>query len=155
MVILSHERGDDTMSYEFGNACYTARKTARLTQEAAAELLGVSTRSIAHYEGVRTPPDDMVAAMVAAYHSPALGYMYLSQESPTGKMLLPHVEIVGASNGAIRLRVTMRRASSVEEKLDDICWDDKITPDEEQDFKRCVDELDGMMAAILEMKCCR
>ena len=155
MVILSHERGDDTMSYEFGNACYTARKTARLTQEAAAELLGVSTRSIAHYEGVRTPPDDMVASMVAAYHSRALGYMYLSQESPTGRMILPRVNPVGASNGVLRLRVTMRRAASMADTLDDICWDDKITPDEAPDFERCIDMLDGLMAAIIEMKCCR
>lgn len=143
------------MSYEFGNACCLARKTARLTQEEAAERLGVSTRSIAHYEGERIPPDEMVAAMVQLYHAPALGYMYLSQESATGRMLLPKVSIVGASNGALRLRVKMRQASSMQETLDELCLDDKITQDEESDFKRCLDKLDGLLSAILGMKCCR
>ena len=143
------------MSYEFGNACCFARKTARLTQEEAAERLGVSTRSVAHYEGERIPPDEMVAAMVQLYNAPALGYMYLSQESPTGRMILPRVNPVGASNGVLRLRVTMRRAASMADTLDDICWDDKITPDEAPDFERCIDILDGLMAAIIEMKCCR
>ena len=44
------------------NIYQTARKVAGLTQERAAELLGLSPRTLADYEaGLRLPPNDVTA----------------------------------------------------------------------------------------------
>ena len=49
------------------NIYQTARKVAGLTQERAAELLGLSPRTLADYEaGLRLPPNDVADRMVTS-----------------------------------------------------------------------------------------
>ena len=53
------------MNKKFAMCCAMARKSAGFSQEAVAELCGVSVRSISDYETGRTPvPDDIAAKMV-------------------------------------------------------------------------------------------
>ena len=55
------------------NIYQNARKIAGLTQERAAELLGLSVRSLADYEsGLRLPPNDIADRMVTVYNSQLL-----------------------------------------------------------------------------------
>lgn len=65
------------MNKKFGACCAIARKSAGFSQEAVAELCGVSVRSISDYETGRTSvPDDIAAKMVKIYDAMWLGYLY-------------------------------------------------------------------------------
>lgn len=53
------------MQNDCANIYQSARKIAGLTQERAAELLGLSARSLADYEaGLRLPPNDVADRIV-------------------------------------------------------------------------------------------
>nr|DAP67802.1 MAG TPA: Helix-turn-helix XRE-family like protein [Caudoviricetes sp.] len=61
-----------------GNIYQTARKSAGLTQEAAAERLAVSLSSLRAYEGgERVPAGDVVARMCIVYDTQFLGVQHL------------------------------------------------------------------------------
>ena len=61
------------MHPEYPNLYQRARKATRLTQEEAAERIGVSPESMKQYEsGRRVPPDGVVAKMVEVYDLPWL-----------------------------------------------------------------------------------
>lgn len=61
-----------------GNIYQTARKSAGLTQEAAAERLTVSLTSLRAYEGgERIPAGDVVARMCIVYNTQFLGLQHL------------------------------------------------------------------------------
>ena len=61
-----------------GNIYQTARKSAGLTQEAAAERLAVSLTSLRAYEGgERVPAGDVVARMCLVYDTQFLGVQHL------------------------------------------------------------------------------
>lgn len=61
-----------------GNIYQTARKSAGLTQEAAAERLAVSLTSLRAYEGgERVPAGDVVARMCIVYDTQFLGVQHL------------------------------------------------------------------------------
>lgn len=58
------------MPEETRNIYKTCRKAAGLTQEAAAERLGISVESLRAYEtGQRVPPDEVAEAMSDLYNT--------------------------------------------------------------------------------------
>lgn len=137
------------MNERFADLAFSARMSAGLTRESAAEILGISPRTLSYYESGRRIPDDVVAGMVRAYESPALGYRFLSSELGTGRIILPRVELAGVSSSALRLRVVMSRAERIESDLESICCDDKITADEQQTFTECLRHVMELAAACI------
>ena len=72
------------------NIYQTARKVAGLTQERAAELLGLSPRTLADYEaGLRLPPNDVADRMVTVYNSQLLAVQHLRGSTQFARELLP------------------------------------------------------------------
>ena len=68
------------MQNDCTNIYQSARKIAGLTQERAAELLGLSQRSLADYEaGLRLPPSDVADLMVLVYNSQILAVQHLQE----------------------------------------------------------------------------
>lgn len=130
---------------------FTARHSAGLTREKAAEILGIAPRTLAYYEGGRDIPDEIIAKMVQAYGSPELGYHYLSNDLQTGRMILPRIEAAGVSSSALRLRVVMRRVAAVIEIIEEICQDDVITTDEGEPFRRCASQIKELAAACISI----
>lgn len=64
------------MQNDCANIYQSARKIAGLTQECAAELLGLSPRALADYES-GLPPNDVADRMVTAYNSQLLAVQHL------------------------------------------------------------------------------
>lgn len=65
------------MNLRCQNMYQSARESAGLTQESAAELLGISTKSVQCYEAAHTiPPAGMVQKMVLVYGAAWLGNSY-------------------------------------------------------------------------------
>ena len=137
------------MNGRFADVMFQARQCAGYTRERAAEMLNISPRTLTYYEAGRQVPDRIVAMMVDAYAAPGAGYYYLSNELYTGRILLPRVNVIGISNGALRMRVSLRKAIEAQERLEDICSDDVITKDEETSLSSCVNALRDLAAACM------
>jgi len=142
------------MNIDFINAMYEARRSAKMTQNTAAERVDLSPRTIASYEaGMTVPPDASMARMVMAYSAPWLGYLYLSTVSPTGQLLLPKVLPHGVASTAICLRLSLARVSQLIEEIDAICCDDIITQEERREFeKKITPKLRELTAACMAMQ---
>lgn len=66
------------MAHDARNIYQIARKTAGLTQEAAAERLALSVESLRAYEtGQRIPGNDIVGAMMSVYNAQYLGIQHV------------------------------------------------------------------------------
>ena len=69
------------MPEQYTNLYQKARRTARLTQEQAAEALEISVESVKAYENdLRIPPNCTVAQMVQAYDAPWLALEHLQSQ---------------------------------------------------------------------------
>ena len=91
------------MSEKYPNLYQRARKTTCLTQEQAAERLGLSAESLKQYElGKRVPPDAVVLRMVELYGTAGLA---LEHRKATDKLgVLPDVEIKSLPMASLSLR---------------------------------------------------
>ncbi len=68
------------------NLYQRARLSTGMTQERAAELLGLSPESLKQYEGGKTvPKDETVARMVEAYSCPWLALEHAQATGPAGR----------------------------------------------------------------------
>lgn len=125
---------------------------AGLTQEAAAERIGIVRRTLANYEAGSTPDDDVVACIVQVYDDYKLGYAYLVERTLTGKLILPDIQTVGVASGAITLHIQLGKMERAYEKLETICADDIISREELPSYCRCMNELDNLISAAVGMK---
>ena len=99
------------MQNDCTNIYQSARKIAGLTQERAAELLGLSPRSLADYEsGLRLPPNDVADRMVTAYNSQLLAVQHLRNSTQFARDLLPDVQPMALPEAVLGgRRVLLRR----------------------------------------------
>ena len=75
------------------NIYKTAREAKGLTQEAAAEKLGLSDSSIRAYEsGQRLPPPEVVDLMVIAYDSQLLAVQHLRASADMARSIIPPIQ---------------------------------------------------------------
>ena len=87
----------------------TCRKVSGMTQERAAELLCVATRTLAAWEsGERPVPDLRVADMVDLYGTPYLAMQHLRLYSALGPKVLPEVQLVPLPQAVCQLLSAIR-----------------------------------------------
>ena len=68
------------------------RKSAGLTQEAAAERLGISVESLRAYEtGQRIPPNQVVRLMAILYNAVYLALQHLQETDDLYKSVVPEI----------------------------------------------------------------
>lgn len=142
-----------SMKGDFAQAISLARKNAHLTQECAAEALGLSRRVLVYYEaGEILPCDEVVAKMMQVYGSKYLGYAYLSTASATGQLLLPKVQLSGIASSAMQLRVNLRNVFNAYDSLETICADDVIAKEEADEYNRYCTRLESLISASMAIK---
>ena len=141
--------------------CKNIYKTARLvaghTQEKAAEMLGISVRSLADYEcGQRLPPNDVVNDMVMFYGYQPLGIQHLHKSSELAKSLLPEIQDVVSLPEAV-LTLIDAIYDFADDKMDreliDIARDGTIDDAERVRFERIVEKINTIVAAALAVRC--
>ena len=92
------------MDKSTGNIYKAARLRRGITQETAAESLGICADTMRSYEnGYRVPHPDIVEMMCMLYDTPHLAAQYLREKSKMGAMLVPDVKDRTLQAGAIRL----------------------------------------------------
>ena len=138
------------MSGEYPNLYQRARKTTCLTQEQAAERIGLSTESMKQYElGKRVPPDGVVQRMVEVYGCPWLALEHRQATDTLG--VLPEVEIKPLSMASLSLRNRFCAAAGNLDELLLIAEDGVIDDTERSRFDSIVEEMRVLMAAICQL----
>ena len=139
------------------NIYKTARLSAGLTQERAAEKLGISVESIKAYETyARIPPSHVVDGMCLIYDTIYLAYQH--NRIAAGEIkVVPEVEVLDLPRAALKLinRVLDFAERRRDKALMQIAEDGVIDEDERPVFEAIVADLDELIQAAMELKISR
>lgn len=139
------------MERKYPNLYQRARLSTGLTQERAAELLGLSPESLKQYEGGKTvPKDETVAKMVEVYHLPWLALEHAQATDTLG--VVPEVTPRPLPMASIALRNRLQDATGRLDALLRIAEDGIIDEKERPDFDAICRDLDGIVGAALQVK---
>lgn len=142
------------MQNDCTNIYQGARKIAGLTQERAAELLGLSARSLADYEsGLRLPPNDVADRMVTVYNSQLLAVQHLRNSTQIARDLLPDVKEMALPEAVLTLvdAVYAFADDRLDRELIDIARDGVISEDERERYDRVIDKIRDITAAAIAL----
>lgn len=131
------------------------RNAAGITQERAAELLGVATRTLQAWErGESTPPNARVLAMCDIYCSPTLAIEHLRYNSIIAYDVLPPVQAVPVAQAVCQLMAAIRKLEEIHagDRLLQIAADGRVDEIERADFDQLLIELDPIMSAVLSLR---
>ena len=135
---------------EYPNLYQRARKATRLTQEEAAERIGISPESMKQYEsGRRVPPDGVVAKMVEVYDLPWLALEHSRATDQLG--VLPEVHIQPLPTATIALTNRLQSATDKIKTLLRIAEDGIIDEQERPEFDTIVADLRETIAAAYQV----
>lgn len=136
------------------NLYYNARKTAGLTQERWAEVLGISVESVRLYEGgVNMPSDEIALRMAEVAGQQIICYWHLLAKSKAAKQLLPEIEQKRLPEAVLDLLVKLRAFS--EDGMQDltrIAVDGRVAPEEREPYDYAMRQLRELLAAGLHVE---
>lgn len=137
------------------NIYKAARVSAGLTQERAAEKLGISVESVKAYESYgRLPPSHIVDGMCIIYNTIYLAYQHNRIASGEIKVI-PDVERLDLPRAAIKLINRVLDFADQRRSLMQIAEDGVIDEDERPAFDAIVADLDELIRAAMELKVSR
>ena len=138
------------MERKYPNLYQRARLSTGMSQERAAELLGLSSESLKQYEGGRrVPSNETVARMVTIYHLPWLALEHAQIIDTLGVM--PEVTPRPLPMASIALRNRLQDATGRLDALLRIAEDGVIDETERPEFDEIVADLRETMAAIYQV----
>ena len=146
------------MNDTYENMYARHRKAAGMTQEHAAELLGVATRTLQAWErGESTPPNTRVLAMCDIYTSPTLAIEHLRFSSIIAYDVLPPVKAVPMAQAVCQLLSAIRKLEDIHagDQLLQIAADGKVDELEQAGFEQLLIELEPVVAAVLALRYAR
>lgn len=146
------------MPEEYRNIYKTCRKAAGLTQEAAAERLGVSVESLRAYEtGQRVPPNEVVELMVILYNAQHLAFQHLRETNGLYNSVVPEIQPKSVLEASVKLdnRFDAFMASNKLRRLLRIAEDNIVDATEKAEFDFIQEELQGILESIMELRCAR
>ena len=146
------------MPEEYRNIYKTSRKAAGLTQESAAERLGISVESLRAYEGgQRIPPNEVVELMVILYNAQHLAYQHLRETNAMYGRVVPEVPLCSVLEASARLtnRIYAFADSHADRRLMRMAEDNVIDPVERPEFDAILEELQEIVEAALALRCAK
>lgn len=146
------------MPEESRNIYKTCRKAAGLTQEAAAERLGISVESLRAYEGgQRIPPNEVVELMVILYNAQHLAYQHLRETNAMYGRVVPEVPQCSVLEASARLtnRIYAFADSHADRRLMRMAEDNVIDQTERPEFDAILEELQEIVEAALALRCAK
>ena len=146
------------MPDEYRNIYKTCRKAAGLTQEAAAERLGISVESVRAYEtGQRVPPNEVVELMVILYNAQHLAFQHLRETNGLYSSVVPEIRPKSVLEASVKLdnRFDAFMASNKLRRLLRIAEDNIVDATEKAEFDFIQEELQGLLESIMELRCAR
>lgn len=143
------------MPEEYRNIYKTARRAAGLTQEAAAEKLGISVESIRAYEtDKRVPSNEIVELMDVCYHSYHLAHLHLRATNVLAAKIVPELEERTLLEVAVRIYNRLNRFAKDHKmtQLMEIAEDGRIDEEERKLFDEIMGDLREIVKSGLELE---
>lgn len=145
------------MYEQYTNIYALARKGVGLTQERAAERLGISVESIKKYENDvgtgRIPPESVVLRMCVVYDTQYLMYQHALENSKIAGMMIPaNVRPYELAEAILRLQKEVTDFVKLRDEMIDITYDNVISEDERPRWEVILKELNHITAAIMNLK---
>lgn len=126
------------------------------SRERAAELLGISTSTLANHElGVtKNVPPDTVVMMSDLYKTPELRSYYCKHECPIGRNLPLATQVSGLQGITVKILNSLDEdgVRSMKKQLLSIAEDGEITADEQEEFDGIVKKLEILATEISELR---
>ena len=144
------------MPREYRNIYKTCRKSAGLTQESAAERLGISVESLRAYEnGQRIPPNHVVQLMALLYNAVYLGLQHLQETDALYRSVVPEIQPKSVLEASAKLtnRIFDFAGSHADRRLMRIVEDNVIDTAEQAEFDAILEDLEEIVEAALELRC--
>ena len=144
------------MPEETRNIYKTCRKAAGLTQEAAAERLGISVESLRAYEtGQRVPSDEVVEAMSDLYNTLHLIVRHVREKNAMYSRVVPEVPKMDVLAASARLtnRIFEFAENHSANRLMRIAEDNVIDSNERGEFDAIMEDLQEIVSAALALRC--
>ena len=135
-----------------------AREARGLTQEAAAEKLGISDSSIRAYEtGQRVPPNEVVELMAICYDAQHLAFQHLRETNSMYGSIVPAVPDCSVLEASAKLinRIYAFADSHSDRRLMRIAEDNVIDEAERPEFNAILEDLQEIVEAALAVRCAR
>lgn len=135
-----------------------AREARGLTQEAAAEKLGISDSSIRAYEtGQRVPPNEVVELMAICYDAQHLAFQHLREINSMYGQIIPDVREMRLTDAIMELLDLLYNfvERHRDRELMHIGKDGVIDDTERESFDSIVSDLGQIVEAALAVKCAR
>lgn len=141
------------MAQEYRNIYQMARSAAGITQERAAEMIGVSTESMRAYEyGKRIPPEEVVFTMSEVYSAQYLMYQHARNNIIAARTLLPELSIVDLPSAILKVLKEVNDFVKRRDELVEITSDGIISADEKPAFDAILAELNDIVSAVMALK---
>lgn len=131
------------------------RRARGFTQEYAAELLGVATRTVAAWEsGERIPSGVMVARMVDVYQTPVLAVEHLRLNDELARNIIPRIAETPLPQAVCQLVSAVRNFAAIEgeDRLLDIAADGKVDELEKAEYEMLLDALEPIIQAAMTLR---
>lgn len=132
-----------SMQSEYRNIYQDVRKTAGLTQERWAELLGISVDAVRQYETDRIlPGDEVVLRMAEASGQQIVCYWHLLHKSRVAAELFPELDRRRLPEAVLSLLVAVDKFQGDGlRELTRIAADGKVSPEERDDYQAALEQL--------------
>lgn len=142
------------MQTDYRNIYQDARRTAGLTQERWAELLGISVDAVRQYETDRIlPSDEVVLRMAEAAGQQIICYWHLIHKSRVAAQLLPELDRKRLPEAVLSLLVAVRNfQDDGMRELTRIAADGKISPEEQADYMTAMEQLQLVVREALHLQ---
>lgn len=135
------------------NIYYNARRTAGLTQERWAEMIGVSTQAVQQYEAdINLPGEEIVLRMAEVSMLPPLAYWHLRHKSDIASQQLPPVERLPLSQAVCQLLVRINDFQQRHRELLQIAADGRVDEVEKPVYALALEELGAVVQAAIQLK---
>ena len=142
------------MQSDYRNIYQDARRTAGLTQERWAELLGISVDAVRQYETDRIlPSDEVVLRMAEAAGQQIICYWHLIHKSRVAASLLPELDRKRLPEAVLSLLVAVQHfQDDGMRELTRIAADGKISPEEQADYMTAMEQLQSVVREALHLQ---
>lgn len=145
------------MLEDYMNIYKTARRSAGLTQEAAAEQLGISVESVRAYEtGQRVPPNYIVSRMVTCYNAQRLAVQHLNLYDELASCVIPKIQKRTFMEAVLRLYNRLKRFANHHsmERLLEIAEDNLVDDQESEAYAEIIEEICDFSQCCMELRYC-
>jgi len=132
-----------------------AREAKGLTQEAAAEKLGISDSSIRAYEtGQRVPPDEVVETKSDLYNALHLIVRHVRERNAMYSRVVPEVPQCSVLEASAKLtnRIYAFADSHADRRLMQMAEDNVIDSAERPEFDAIMEDLQGIVEAAMAVR---